>query len=343
MPAALVPLSLQTIFDQNLERPSPGAKLYFYDAGTTTPKTVYTTSALTVEHSSPVLTNAAGMVPPIYVGVGAYKVRILAPGGVLLAEMDGINGAAEEVVTPETPDFEGFVTGDIVAAYDNTVRPGWVRCNGRTIGSSSSGGTEGTGTSYLALYTHLWNVDANLSVNGGRGASAQADWDANKTIALPDFRGRALFGRASMGSNASGRITTTSTTNPDALGGAGGTETVTLTEAQLAAHDHSITINADGTHQHTGSVANTNNQHNHNMPFPVIGSVAGVTSGSDFNAITALTTVTDVTQDAVAHGHTLALVGDGEHDHTADIADAGGGDAHSNMPPFALVTFYLKV
>lgn len=341
--AALVPLSLQTIFDQNLERPSPGAKLYFYDAGTTTPKTVYTTSALSVAHPSPVLTNAAGMVPPIYVGVGAYKVRILAPGGVLLAEVDGIEGAAEEVVIPEIPEFEGFVTGDIIAAYDTAVRPDWVRCNGRTIGNTSSGGTEGVGSDYLALYLHLWNIDANLSVNGGRGVSAQADWDANKTIALPDFRNRALVGRGSMGSGASGRITTGSTANPDLLGGSGGTETITLTEAQLAAHDHPVTINPNGAHTHAGSVANVNNEHYHNMPFPVIGSVAGVTSGSDFNAVTALTTVTDITQNAVAHGHTLAMVGDGEHIHSATTSNAGGGQAHNNMSPFILVTFYMKL
>lgn len=43
-----------------------GAKWYFYRSGTTTPQSVYTTSALSVAHSNPVVADAGGKFPPIY-------------------------------------------------------------------------------------------------------------------------------------------------------------------------------------------------------------------------------------------------------------------------------------
>lgn len=46
--------------------PLPGAKLYFYTTGTTTPEDVYTTSALSVAHSNPVEADSAGNFPAIY-------------------------------------------------------------------------------------------------------------------------------------------------------------------------------------------------------------------------------------------------------------------------------------
>lgn len=43
-----------------------GAKWYFYQSGTTTPKSVYTTSALSTAHSNPVVADAAGKFPNIF-------------------------------------------------------------------------------------------------------------------------------------------------------------------------------------------------------------------------------------------------------------------------------------
>lgn len=43
-----------------------GAKWFFYQTGTTTPQSVYTTSALSVAHASPVVADAGGKFAPIY-------------------------------------------------------------------------------------------------------------------------------------------------------------------------------------------------------------------------------------------------------------------------------------
>lgn len=46
--------------------PVPGALLYAYVPGTTTPRTIYTDSALSVAASSPVVADASGTFPPLY-------------------------------------------------------------------------------------------------------------------------------------------------------------------------------------------------------------------------------------------------------------------------------------
>lgn len=46
--------------------PLPGAKLYFYQTGTTTPASVYTTDELTTAHANPVVADAGGLFAPIY-------------------------------------------------------------------------------------------------------------------------------------------------------------------------------------------------------------------------------------------------------------------------------------
>jgi hypothetical protein len=109
-----------------------------------------------------------------------------------------------------------------------------VRANARTIGSASSGGTERANSDCQTLFEYLWGADANLTVSTGRGVSANADWVANKTIALPDWRGRALAALDDMGNSAAGRLTNTYFgTAATALGAAGGNQAFTLTNTNL--------------------------------------------------------------------------------------------------------------
>ena len=83
---------------------------------------------------------------------------------------------------------------------------GRVRANGNSIGNAVSGASELASPVCQSLFQWLWNGDPTLAVSGGRGATALADWNANKTIALPDFRGRTPFGIDGMGASASGRL-----------------------------------------------------------------------------------------------------------------------------------------
>lgn len=74
-----------------LGAPAPLAKLRFYDAGTTNPRTVYSDSALSVPYSQPIAADSAGIWPAIFVGTGVYKVTIHSSADVLLATYDNID------------------------------------------------------------------------------------------------------------------------------------------------------------------------------------------------------------------------------------------------------------
>lgn len=67
---------------------SPGALAYFYDAGTTTLRTVYADSALTIPHASPLVANAAGIFPQVYVDGAAVKAAVQNAGGATLYTLD---------------------------------------------------------------------------------------------------------------------------------------------------------------------------------------------------------------------------------------------------------------
>lgn len=220
--------------------PLVGCKLYTIQAGTTsTPQTAYQDSGLTLPWPYPVLGDAYGRLPQIFLADGSIKLRLTRANNTQVFALDGVlvvgassGGGGGSPVDPTTV----LTTGDIKIAYNTGVYSGFVRANGRTIGSSTSGATERANADCLALFTFLYVADVNLAVSGGRGASAAADWAANKTIALPDFRGRALAGLDDMGSTAAGRLTSTYFgTSAIVLGAAGGDEKQTLTLAQLPA------------------------------------------------------------------------------------------------------------
>ena len=135
----------------------------------------------------------------------------------------------------------GFTTGDYKASALSGPKDGFVRANGRTIGSSTSGATERANDDCELLFKALWDEDSSeLAVSGGRGVDADSDWTANKTIALPDARGRIAAYLAGMGNTISTRLTSIDSTK---IGAGGGAQEHTLTESEMPAHSHSLGAN----------------------------------------------------------------------------------------------------
>ena len=67
---------------------------------------------------------------------------------------------------------------------------------------------------------------------------------SGSSFSIPDLRGRVIAGQDDMGGSSANRLT--SPINGDTLGAAGGTESHTLTEAELASHTHLLVANATG-------------------------------------------------------------------------------------------------
>jgi hypothetical protein len=235
-----------------------GCLLYTIQAGTTsTPQNAFKDTALTLPHTNPIECDAFGRLPQFFLADGQIKIRLTDRNNVDQFNADNIlvvgpsaGGGGGGSVDPTTV----LTTGDFKMQYGTGPITGFVRCNGRTIGSATSGASERANADTNSLFSFLWVVDPNLTVTpSGRGANAGADFASNKQITLPDCRGRTLAGLDDMGNAAAGRLTATFFgTSATVLGAAGGSQSITLLLANLPPYTPSGTVSFSQT--------DTNNQ-----------------------------------------------------------------------------------
>lgn len=124
-------------------------------------------------------------------GTGTYTAPLINSGTV-----GADPTAALGIASKQYADALGFTTGDVKLTLKTTADTGYVLMNDGTIGSATSGATTRANADTQSLYTLLWTniVDQWAPVTGGRGASAAADFAANKPMRLPKTLGRALAG-----------------------------------------------------------------------------------------------------------------------------------------------------
>lgn len=309
--AGSISLSLSQQLD-SLGNPLNGGTLQFYAAGTTTPQSAYQDVALTLPYPNPIVLDSAGRVPSFYLADGQIKIVLKNAGGVTQVAADNllVVGASSGAGSPPSVDATTVMQVGFIAPYYGTgARAGFARLNGNTIGSASSGASESANANCEALFLHLWTEDANLTVSTGRGASAAADWAANKTIALPDWRGRALAGLDDMGASAAGRLTATYF---------GAVATVLGAVGQSNENSTLQTINLPP-YTPAGSVSSSSSSFNSwTTPGTNVG-VGGVATGGQ--AIVATPTITS------------AFTG---------TAQGGTSTPLRTVPPTMLTTFYIK-
>jgi hypothetical protein len=265
--AGLYPLSLHQILDE-FGTPVKGCLAWFYEASTLDPLPVYTDYNVGVPGPNPWPADGYGRFPPIYLaegGSGFYRHRVTSAEGAIIPGLDlqqlpviGPSGGGGGGGAPVDPNAL-TKTGDFVFTLSSDPRDGFVRANGLTIGSAASGATERPNADTEPLFTFLYQrmSDALCPVSGGRGASAAADFAANKRLALPDARGRTPFGIDTMGNVAAGRITAfTAPSGGNTVGSSGGAESFVQTVAQLAQHGHALNVSTGSFAAAAGGGAN---------------------------------------------------------------------------------------
>lgn len=128
-------------------------------------------------------------------------------GDILNAALIAVDATVQGVkTTADAAAVSATVTPLITAAaptgmegrfYLATAPAGWVAANGDTIGSAASGATNRANADTSALFAALWGaldntnypIQDSTGVATTRGASAAADFAANKRFPLPDMCG----------------------------------------------------------------------------------------------------------------------------------------------------------
>lgn len=180
--------------------------------------------------------------------------------------------------------------GSIMPFAGATIPAGWLECDGSAVSR----------TTYSSLFAALGGISSPWGLGNG-----------STTFNLPDLRSRVPVGKA-----ASGQFS--------AVGAIGGAETMSLSEAHIAAHSHyfSATTSWQGDHQHAppvavsygGSAGNYRNLLTTNTP---------LWSGADWNC---------AVSPAGGHNHTIS----------GTTGAAGSGAAFGIVQPYAVVKYIIK-
>ena len=179
------------------------------------------------------------------------------------------NGTSGQYVTSDgdgsfsyTTPTAAFLSGMIMPYGGSSAPSGWLLLYGQAVSRST--------------YSSLFSA---IGTTYGVG-------DGSSTFNLPDLRGRTIAGQDDMGGSSADRLTNqTGGVNGDTLGGTGGSETHTLTVAQLAAHTHgagSYTTNIKGSGVGGGARAQSNNA---GTDIAVTGTSGSTGSGSAHNNV----------------------------------------------------------
>lgn len=364
--AGLYPLSNMQQFDAN-GKLLAGAKLYLFDGGTSTPRIGYKDSSLTSPYPNPIVADASGRIGLIYLQDGFYRQRLTTKAGVQIFDQDGLPvlsttaGGSGTSVDPDSV----LKTGDYKVSYDDQPQSGFVRANGRTIGSAASGSTERSNADTQPLYEKLW-PRANIVVTGGKGANAAADYAANKPLVLPNAAGRGLVGMDDLGAGAQNIINSIGATNTVGFTGGIQSRAVDLTNlpayvltgaavsvsasfsgttgSQNANHTHSGTTGVDSPdHAHTGLTVPNAFQVPSGANGPIAGTYFAVPGAGNTGGATARHAhpFTSGIESAV-HQHAYSGTATGS---TAALAvNSGGSGAQFNiMDPILTVMIYIRL
>lgn len=227
--------------------------------------------------------------------------------------------------------------------------------------------TLGTNTTQLATTAFTQAALAALIPTGvitlwsGSVATIPSGWAlCNGSNGTPDLRNRFVVGAGSTYS----------------VGDTGGSDSVTLTSAQIPSHTHTITTtgstSSENAHSHTfsgtSSGMSANASHNHTVTdpghthtltldattgSPTYGSAAYSALNQAVVSRTATTdgSVTGVTIDSTSVEHTHTYSGTtstaSAHTHTLTLSSTasstGGGSSHENRPPYYALAYIMKL
>lgn len=215
----------------------------------------------------------------------------------------------------------GVPSGTIMAYAGSTAPAGWLLCDGSAVNR----------TTYSSLFSTI-----STSYGNGNGST---------TFNLPDLRGRTIFGMDNMGGTSANRLTTTSGINANnTLGSTGGSQSVTLSTANLPSHNHTFSGN---------TITTSDNSHSHNYNDAYFaenfsggvggnsryGTSANTDNDNNFYWRTSSNThsqsPSNINTSTETHNHTVTPTG--------SIGNTGSGTAFSPLNPAIVLNFIIKI
>lgn len=243
--------------------------------------------------------------------------------------------------------------GSLIPSMLNAGYPNAVLANGNTVGNTGSNATNRANPDTYWLFTQIWNLCFSCGIfnsAGGsttKGATAAADWAANKAVATPDMRGTGVVGvDASTSRLASAPVISGSINGGGSLVGETN-NTHILSTAEIPSHFHS-TSTADPAHYHTAGMGDPT--HTHTEQYPAYSFYAQCSScGPVYNAATTNTGAagTGVYINSSNGANNTYSAGTGVYMNSPNGGNttysAGGGGAHNIVPRDLTVYWWLAL
>ena len=262
---------------------------------------------------------AVTVTPTVHVSVGVRTFAALDDTPASLSGMGGqhlaVNDTGNGIVgTPAPPPLP---VGCMMPYAGTGAAPnGWLLCDGTAVSR----------TLYAPLYAVIGNT-----YGPGDGAT---------TFNVPDLRRRVVAGAGGVGTDQLGNT----------VGSRGGAEDVTLTTAQMPAHEHDdgdLATAAAGSHTHDAGTykADSAGSHTHGIPLNTGGFTPGPNADPNYNA-SGPPDSTGSTASAGSHAHDVSgrssPAGSHAHSVSGDTGSTGGGQAHPNLPPTLIAQYLIK-
>ena len=151
-----------------------GAKMYVYQAGTSTPANFYTTAALSVVHPNPLVADSGGLFANSFFSAGDYKLTFTTSAGVTILEIDNFHIEQEGT----TIDFPTSVkTSNFSVSASDRANVFLVDASGGTVTVSADSATLNSGFPFFVVNT---GATGTITVSG---VSAQTiDGAASKNL-----------------------------------------------------------------------------------------------------------------------------------------------------------------
>ncbi len=202
-----------------------GAKLYFYASGTSTPLATYADPARATPNANPVVADAAGRFPSIFLGDAAYKVVLKTIAGVTIYSADPISGPTALDLS-YVMSLAGAVARSVSSKLDDVL-------SAKDFGTKGDGATDDTAALQAAINA--------LPATGGRVYIPRGTYKISDTLTntnrplILDGEGRdaSVIVQTIAGKGVVSHASTGSGSNPNNVGGTHGNPLKSLTLRNL--------------------------------------------------------------------------------------------------------------